>query len=156
MQPAWHVRSALCFQPPLSANPLGHCTCLTQRQSRLRRAFRHPFLFFLHLSPILLAYIPDFWSRARPPWGPWRPKVTGRWHPGHLLVTSGATFSNFLNIRGEVEKTTNVRITKNHPKWQNQSTLWWPRLVFLSKSNTFEVHLGIDLSTFSKKCKSVK
>ena len=115
-----------------------------------------PSSFPFFLVPIFLIYISRFLVARGAALGTLAAKSNQSLASGVLFVTLWANLSDFWSFRGEVEKTTNFRITKNLPKLQNQSILWWPRLVFLSKSNTFEVHFGIELSTFSKKCKSVK
>ena len=115
-----------------------------------------PFSFRFFLVPIFLIYISRFLVARGAALGTLAAKSNRPLASGVLFVTLSAKFSDFWSFRGEVEKTTNFRITKNQQKWQNQSTLWWPRLVVLSKSTTFEAHVGIDFSIFSKKCKSVK
>ena len=71
------------------------------------------------------------------------------------LAPHGSIFIDFLTTQNDIEKTMIFRISKNRPKWQNQSTLERPRSVFGAKTSTFGLYFGIDFSTFSENGESV-
>ena len=147
--------------PPLPT-PLGHCTCFYQRQSRLRRAFRHPSNLPCTLSQLAnfplypkptsrlscdLFLVSCTRSRAAPPCDP-NPQKSDPWCslavPKVPLCRILGQLFDFFEPPERDQKRCFLGTAPKGQKSHNQ----WPKVaqvsIFGPISNDFGKHFGID------------